>query len=610
MTNLKRLAIITLFAILATACGTQQPIKGGGSSSTSSKASTESINDLLTQAQSAPALQAAQLKLQAANIMLSKSQFAKTVTLIDSIDSTKLTANLNFKIALAKAAALIGLQNGNSAINLLSSLPDDIAENNLQKFQKHQLLANAYGLTNQLAKETLSLITASDFSYQATDILSINEKIWQLFKTIDLAELKQLNEQNEQADNNYKQKGWLALAMALKEQPNSQKIASSDWYNRWSSHIAAKHQPQEFAELIAQDPLLNSAYQSSHILVALPTSGKYAKGAKAILKGIKLAAGKSALSGIQVSYIDSATFNSAQSIIDKANQLTADVIVGPLDRGLVSQFAQIKDLPLPVLALNSSPLANSNLYQFALTDDDEIRDAAQRAFNDGRKNIAVLAPEGDKGSFAANTFSNEFNALGGQVASTTYYNTKEGDVTHAVAQMLQLNRDRIRGLQKKLKTAHLRKAIRNMIRKDIDGIFLFASSSDAYQIGPSILYFYADNIPLYATSKIYTGKSNPVKNLDLNGMMFGDLPWVLAPSENKGIIARTASKTDTRFGRLYAFGMDALTLAPKLYDLSEEPDTRIQGETGKLSVSDQNIVQKTLPWAKFIDGEVQLLSAQ
>jgi len=607
MTKLKRLAIITLFAILATACGTQQPIKGGGSSSSSSKASTASINDLLAQAQLAPALQAAQLKLQVANIMLSKSQFAKTLTLIDSIDSTKLTANLNFKIALAKAAALIGLQNGNSAINLLSSLPDDMAENNQQKLQKHQLLANAYGLTNQLTKEMLSLIAASEFSYQATDLLPINEKIWQLFKTIDLAELKQLN---EQTDDNYDLRGWLALGIALKEQPNGLKLASSDWYKRWTAHIAAKHQPQELADLIAQDPLLNSAYQSSHILVALPTSGKYAKGAKAILKGIKLAAGKEALSGIQVSYIDSATFNSAQSILDKANQLTADVIVGPLDRNLVSQFAQIKDLPLPVLALNSSPLANSNLYQFALSDDDEIRDAAQRAFNDGRKNIAVLAPEGDKGSFAANTFSNEFNALGGQVASTTYYNTKDGDVTHAVAQMLQLNPSRIRGLQKKLKTAHLRNAIRNMIRKDIDGIFLFASSSDAYQIGPSILYFYADNLPLYATSKIYTGKSNPVKNIDLNGMMFGDLPWVLAPSKNKGIIARTAGKTDTRFGRLYAFGMDALVLAPKLYDLSEEPDTRIQGETGKLSVSDQNIVQKTLPWAKFIDGEVQLLSAQ
>ena len=190
MTKLKRLAIITLFAILATACGTQQPIKGGGSSSSSSKASTASINDLLAQAQLAPALQAAQLKLQAAKLMLSKNQFAKTVTLIDSIDATKLTANLNFKIALAKAAALIGLQDGNSAINLLSSLPDDIAENNQQKLQKHQLLANAYGLTNQLTKETLSLIAASEFSYQATDLLAINEKIWQLFKTIDLSRTK------------------------------------------------------------------------------------------------------------------------------------------------------------------------------------------------------------------------------------------------------------------------------------------------------------------------------------------------------------------------------------------------------------------------------------
>jgi|GEM_PF-1748836 len=615
MTKLNRLAMITLFAILATACGTQQPIKGSGSTSGTTNTSANSIQSLLQQAKTAPALKAAQLKLHAAKLMLEAKQYSATLSLINAIDLTTITENLNFKIALLKAEAFIGLKDGNSAINLLSTPAESLGQNNQQNLQKQQLLARAYGLTNQITKETLALISASEFTFKDTELISINEKIWQLFKTIDLAELKQLSAQSDyqadvQANDSYRLRGWLALAIALKEQPNSSKVASNHWHKRWAAHIAAKYQPQALAELLTLNPLHNSAYQTSHALVALPTSGKYAKGAQAILKGIELAASNASLAGLQVSYIDSATYNSAQAILSKAQQLSADVIVGPLDRRLVSEFAQINDLPMPVLALNSSAIGNSNLYQFALTDEDEIRDAAQRAFNDGRRNIAILAAEGDKGAIAASTFNNAFNALGGQVASTTYYNTQTGDVTHAIATMLQLNRDEIRGLQKKLKTAHLRDAIRDMIRKDIDAIFLFASAADAYQIGPSILYFYADNLPLYATSKIYAGKSDPVKNIDLNGMMFGDLPWVLAPSTNKQTIALTEAKTDTRFGRLYAFGMDAITLAPKLFDLSEEPDTNIQGETGILSVSDQNIVQKTLPWAKFVNGEAELLPDQ
>ena len=606
MTNLKRLAIIAVFAILATACSTPQPIKGKGTHPSTNNSSA-TINNLLLQAKSETFLKAAQLQLQAAKLMLVQQNYSRASTLLNAIDVKALPLNLQFKIALVKAESYVGLSNGISAINTLSVFDDNRDHSNAQQYQKHLILANAYGLTNQLSKEVTALISASGFTFASTQLFALNEKIWQVFKTLDLTELTALK---SQSSSSYNLRGWLALMVEFKETPNSEKTVASLWFKRWGSHLAAKYQPQELAQYLLREPLHNNSYQYTHVAVALPVSGKYAKGANAILTGIKLAANQGHNRQIQISYIDSSTHNTAQAILDRALQINADALIGPLDRALVAQFAQIAELPLPVLALNSSPISNSNLYQFALSDDDEVRDAAQKAFNDGRRNVLILVPDSEKGIFAANTFSNEFNSLGGQIASTTFYDTSKGNVTNAVAKMLKLNQGHIRGLQKKLKTAHLRKAIRRMTRKDADAIFLFSSASDAYQIGPSILYFYADNLPLYSTSKIYSGKSNPVKNIDLNGRMFGDLPWVLSPSSNKGSIASQTSKANTRFGRLYAFGIDALNIAPNLYTLANQPNSSIEGETGKLSVSSENIVQKSLTWAKFINGEAVLVPAQ
>ncbi|NRA21794.1 MAG: penicillin-binding protein activator [Oceanospirillaceae bacterium] len=607
MTNLKRFAMIALFSIIATACSTQQPIKSTESKPSATKEDTSTIKNLLLQAESETGLKAAQLKLQAAKLMLVNQKYTDSIALLNSIEPQSLPEQLSDTIAIAKAQAFIGLKDGNSTINILSSITDKPDYSNAQQAIKYQLLASAYGLTNQLDKEVTALITANDYNDNSEEQLSLNEQIWQLFKTLDTPSLQAIN---QDPDNSYSLRGWLALIIKFKETPNTEKVISNQWYKTWGAHIAAKYQPIELAQYLSREPLHNVSYEYSHVLVALPAAGKYAKGASAVLAGIKLAATQAQNSTVQVSYIDSSQYNSAADILRKAEELNADAIIGPLDRNLVAQFAQIKTLPLPVLALNSSPISNSNLYLFALSDDDEVRDAAQRAFNDGQRNILVLAPEGDKGMIAANTFNNQFNSLGGQVVSTTFYDTNEGNVTNAIAQMLQLDQVEIRKLQKKLKTAELRDKIHTMIRKDVDAIFLFASASDAYQIGPSILYFYADNLPLYTTSRVYSGKSNPVKNVDLNGMMFGDLPWVLTPSNDKQVLATQFSNTDSRFGRLYAFGIDALNLAPSLYNLSSEPESSILGETGQLSISAENLVEKSLTWAQFINGEAVPIIAQ
>ncbi len=606
MTYLKRLAIIALFAILTTACTVSPQIKGQGSIKPPKNASA-TVNNLLEQAKSAPALKAAQLKLQATKIMLLQARYQEILSLLDLIPLNSLPSTLGFNISIVKAKSAIGLNNGRAALQYLAGLTEDDGFSFAQLSAKYNSLAAAYGLTNQLDKEVKALINASQFNNNPQQLIELNEDIWQLFKTLDLPQLTQLN---QQASNNYALRGWLNLMIMFKQTPNSEKIVANQWYQSWASHSAARYQPQELAGYLSKKPVVNTSYNYTHVMVALPASGKYAKGAKAILKGIKLAATSPTNSNLQISYINSSVFNSATAILQQAQLLNADAIIGPLDRAIVAQFAQMPALPLPVLALNTTVIGNSNLYQFGLSNDDEIRDAAIRAFKDGRRNMLALVPESDQGILAASTFTNHFNSLGGQVISSTYYDADKGNVTQSIAKMLGLNQGTIRGLQKRIKTAYLKRAIRRMTRKDADGIFLFANKSDAYQIGPSILYFYADNLPLYATSKIHSGKTNPTKDIDLNGMMFGDLPWVLNPTAYKKRMAARSSKTQTRFGRLYAFGIDALNVAPNLYSLSRQPDSRFNGETGKLAVSAENTVEKTLDWAKFVNGSLKLLPAQ
>lgn len=607
MYHLKRLAIITIFAILATACAPQQPITGDVKPPTAPKSDTQNIDRLLAQAKTAPALKAAQIKLQVAKLLILKREYGQVSELLNGINLLPLPGLVVFNIAILKGEAAITMEQLLRAQRDLANLPQNIYFSSKQLQKKYLLLASIHGKLNQLDKEVTALIIASEYTLERDALLALNENIWQVFKTLSIEPLQQLA---SNPNNSYRLRGWLSLMLSFKATPNSEKILANEWHINWRAHTAAQLSPLELADYLSKEPLLNSRYDFAHVLVALPESGKYAKGAAAILSGIKLAAAAPQNSAIQVSYIDTAVHNSAAAILEKASQLAADAIIGPIDKDIVSQFAQIPVLAMPVLALNSAAIANSNLYQFSLGNDDEVRDAAFRAFNDGRRSMLVLVPDGGTGELAANTFTDTFNSLGGEVADTTYYDTKTGNVTQAIAKMLKLDQGRIREMQKKLKTVHLRGTIRGMTRVDVDGIFLFANISDAYQIGPNINYFYADNLPLYATSKIYSGANDAVKDIDLNGMMFGDLPWVLSPGPNKQKVAVTESNTQKRIGRLYAFGIDAFNLAPNLYNLATQAQLNQAGDTGSIKISAENIVQKTLTWAKFVDGVPTLINAQ
>ena len=113
---------------------------------------------------------------------------------------------------------------------------------------------------------------------------------------------------------------------------------------------------------------------------------------------------------------------------------------------------------------------------------------------------------------------------------------------------------------------------------------------------------------MYSTSHLFSGNNGQPQPADLNGIRFCETPWLLDSSDalHQQVVTQWPQAAGS-LGRLYAMGMDAYTLAPRLSQLKALPDTRVDGLTGQLSINPSQRVQRQLPWAEFRDGQVQRL---
>jgi uncharacterized protein len=143
-------------------------------------------------------------------------------------------------------------------------------------------------------------------------------------------------------------------------------------------------------------------------------------------------------------------------------------------------------------------------------------------------------------------------------------------------------------------------------RQDIDFIYLLADPAPARQIVPSLAYLYAGDIPVYAGQDVYSGVARPLQDRDLNGVIFGESPWLLGTADNDASHLRELFPATTANNlRLQAFGLDAFRLYPRLRLLESSPESRMPGATGTLRLGANRTIESELVWATVTDGLVQ-----
>jgi uncharacterized protein len=68
--------------------------------------------------------------------------------------------------------------------------------------------------------------------------------------------------------------------------------------------------------------------------------------------------------------------------------------------------------------------------------------------------------------------------------------------------------------------------------------------------------------------------------------------------------AAQSFNNDYSLVRLYAMGIDAWTLANSFNQVRQTPGFTIDGNTGKLSANQDCVINRTLSWSQYRQGEI------
>lgn len=396
--------------------------------------------------------------------------------------------------------------------------------------------------------------------------------------------------------------------------PNQQSIISSvvsapnlpDILPAFETQNTSKH----FADLDLSPP--------KRIAIAMPLHGTLGKVGQAVVDGFMAARFETVSRSKEMPYIkvyDTTKVSNLDALYLEASTDQIDLIIGPLDKKKVIELSQKESLPIPTLALNYTPLSSTkgttnNLIQFGLALEDETSQIAARSLFEGHKRILILHQDQPWAMRAAQHFTTSWLALGGEIADQVRF-SGGGDHSKSITEALLITQsnDRAKALKKHLLGTNNEIKFEPRRRQDIDAIVLFSLPTDGRQIIPTLAFHYAADLPVYATHHIYQGPTSTSRDRDLEKVVFTDLPWLIEQPAMQKKISQTWLDRE-RYTRLFALGVDAYHLYPKLGQLYANSNQQMIGVTGVLNMNEQNRIVTQSSWGRFKAGKVLMDSVQ
>ncbi len=549
------------------------------------------------------------LQLRAAEATLQPQTKLLAQRYLDEIDEDALTQDMFVRKRVAMAE--LELLNGRPQL-ALDKAPVKLVELS-QTYALHVLevrvkALQAIGLTRESVETRVAINTLLKKPEQ---LKQNNQLLWEALLNSGKEEINIWTDGNENPDL----AAWLSLA-SIQKQPHknlpSLKNKLQQWHTRYPNHRI----PDYIVDSIAQD-WASLKISPDRIALLLPVTGRYSNVAQAIYAGITTAREFGTTFTLSPEIILYDTGDDPAAVADyyqRAVSEGADFIIGPLQKDAVRILAAQEQLEVPTLSLNyaDGPLAESqNLFQFGLLPEDEARQVAERALLDNYHAALVLIPESEWGTRLLEAFATRFVELGGTVLQSERYITKNADYSVAIKNLLQLN-------QSEQRRHNVQAIIKQKVefepkrRQDADFIFIAASHQQARLLRPQLSYHYASDLPVYATSHIFSGNENISADQDINGVTYCDIPWLLSNDFTIELLRDSLDSqslnSQSRLPRFAALGVDAYQIIPHLQRLATYEHNHFDGVTGKLSIGEKNRIYRELNWAKFQNGRPRLLS--
>ncbi len=331
---------------------------------------------------------------------------------------------------------------------------------------------------------------------------------------------------------------------------------------------------------LAQQPATDASRAGPHIALLLPLkSGPFTRAADAVRRGAWEAHKVQPAPGLGL--VVYATSDDAFDIMQeyqKAVAQDARLVIGPLTRSAVSALANSTVVTVPTLALNApegdAPLP-SNLFVFGLQVENEARQVASLAAQQGRRRALVVSARNALSKRLHDAFAEEWQRRGNQVVEEFAFTSDAAELG-------------------KLRDA--------LAVGSADMVFL---ALDAQQ-SKSIRSYLGLSMPIYATSLVNAG-SDQLGLLELNGVTFVDMPWLLLPDHPAVMTYARPDAASTEVLRFYALGIDAYRVAQALLNPREASIT-IDGVTGTITMDRERRVVREPIAAQFVQGEIRVLA--
>jgi len=558
------------------------------------------------------------LRLQAVGRLLQDNLPSDAELLLTQIPFEMLTEPLQHEYLLLNANLFLLKKMPYRSLNTLHQIKAPEALLQPQQLAYYSLLAMASADTNNyLASATARL--ALDPLFKKSSLQQANRtNIWN-----DLSQLStgEIAIQMRHADSG-ELPGWLEIVYISKmfeDDPSLLEAQRAQWQRNNPKHPANSLLPNQHASLRHffknhSSSLLDHSSEPLKIAVLLPHSGLHQPAAEAIKAGFMSAylehqhepdAPK------DIHFYGTSSDQNIQKIYSQAIKEGANLVVGPLTKQEVEKIESLGSIVLiPTLGLNFTSNAGkglTNFFEYALSPQDEAQQVAQKIINDGGLKVLAIVPEGEWAASVAKSFAKTLHQNGGQVVDhASYPKNKSLDLT--IKHLLKVDDT----LFNKLRREKYEEDFDLPRRTDFDSIFIVASPSVARQIKPLLQFYFAEDIPVYSTSEVYSGANQPSLNRDLDGIIFCDIPFNLKHDPQIKLAQKQmqqfAPNLSNDNAKLFAFGHDAYLLATQLYPFKPFDHRNIDGLTGHLYIDRQQILRH-LTWAKFTNGVPKLIDS-
>lgn len=553
-------------------------------------------------------------QLDATDALIKDQKIDQAQQIIDLLPQDKLSNAQKILKNTYSAQILLAKDDPEAAYTLINiDLPADTPRPVLAKY--HETRATILHRKNEYFAAAKEHVLLNSYLDDTQAISGNYQSLWQNLSRLSPDELD-----TYRSDNPGILTSWLELAIISKTMlQNTANLESAviTWQQRYPDHPALDNIIPDIIDISRQ-----LAKQPIQVALLLPFAGKYNDASIAIREGF-LAAWYESRNDKPIIKIYSTDADNVVETYEQAITEGAEFIVGPLQKSAISNLIEYGEIKVTTLVLNQydGELGTANnfntsvlpaIIQFGLSPEEEAKQVAERAWFDGYARAISITTRDERGRRINDAFVSHWRELGGTILEHVQLGQDVKELTNPLRSALNIDQSKQRSkalrsrLQRSLKTETRR-------RQDVDLIFMAVPPMTARQLVPQLRYYGTEDVALYSISNIYTGIINTRADNDINGVLFIDMPWIIDPENEYSplnrMIERYRKSAHSAYKRLYAFGIDAYRLIPRIAELILQPSRQFEGKTGYIKLDEEGRVHRRLIWARFVDGKPELSDA-